>query len=100
VTTIENAAAVAVWHLNEAKRLIGAMEKSQAVLDAELLLEWMIKQPSGPIEPRRILNAGPAPLREKRRRDAAITLLRDTTHLFSDSSGKLFLNPKLLRGPK
>jgi hypothetical protein len=58
--TMEGAAAVAVWHPNEARRIIGAKEKSQNVLDADLLVEWLLRQP-GPVAPRDILNRGPSP---------------------------------------
>jgi hypothetical protein len=95
--TMVSATRVAVWHLADAKRLIGKTEKSQTVLDAELLLEWAQTQPPTPISPRRILNAGPSPLREKQRRDSAINLLKDTGPMILNSDGKLLINPKSRR---
>jgi hypothetical protein len=92
-----SATRVAIWHLADAKRLIGATEKSQTVLDAELLLEWALRQSPKPITPRRILNAGPGPLRERQRRDSAITLLKDTGHMLRNSDGRLLINPKVQR---
>jgi hypothetical protein len=99
---MQDACAVAAWHLNEAKRLIGAAETAQVVHDAEALLEWMLRQKPdpgkpmpGPFETRRISQYGPAALRDRKRRDPAVTLLTDTHHLIVHGlDTKLHLNPK------
>jgi putative DNA primase/helicase len=94
--TMDAATRVAVWHLAEARRTVGTTEKPQTVADAELLLEWLQRQPLGTIEPRRILNRGPAPLRDKKRRDGAIELLAETSHIFFGDARRsgFVINPK------
>jgi Protein of unknown function (DUF3987) len=89
-----SAIAVAMWHLNEARRVIDANRKSEDVADAELLLEWLLKQ-ERPVDPRDILRLGPSQIRDKRRRDAAIQVLVDRHWLFESSNpARLILNPK------
>jgi hypothetical protein len=105
VETMQAAAAVASWHLHEAKRIIGATKVPQAVADAMLLVEWMQKPAMGgasryQISPREVLHEGPSGLRDKTRRDAAAEVLIKTNHLFETQkgSGTLWtLNPKLRR---
>jgi hypothetical protein len=98
VTTMESAAAVAIWHLNEGRRVVGATKTPQDIGDASLLLEWCLShQPKNAIEPRDILRFGPPPLREKERRNAAIKVLteKDWASLVKiGSSERLVLNPK------
>jgi hypothetical protein len=101
--TMEAAAAVASWHLHEARRIIGATKVPQAVADAVLLIEWMQKPGSGgksrwQVSPRDILHDGPLALRDKSRRDSAAEALFRTLHLFETSkpNGTVWtLNPKL-----
>ena len=60
VATMEGAAAVAVWHLNEARRILGASKTPATGRSyAHLLLEWLLRQPQSAIEPREILRLGP-----------------------------------------
>jgi len=96
--TMQGAAAVAVWHLNEARRVVGAAKTPQDVADASLLLEWWLShQPGDAIEPRDILRLGPPPLRDKGRRDAAIKVLEEKhwAHLLKvGKADQLVLNPK------
>jgi hypothetical protein len=73
--TMEGAAAVAIWHLNEARRIVGATKMPQDVADADLLLGWLLRRPEDTIETREILRLAPAPLRLKGRRNAAINVL-------------------------
>ena len=97
-TTMEGAAAVAIWHLNEARRIVGATKTPQDIDDAVLLLEWWLsRQPENAIEPRDILRLGPPPLREKQRRDAAIKVLieRHWASLVKIGNSERFVfNPK------
>src|SRR5262249_18225144 len=86
--------AVVAWHLSEAERLIGVTQKPQDVADAELLLEWMIKHPVKPIDPRDILRLGPRP-RDRKRRDAALKILTDKHWVFeSGNPARLTINAK------
>src|SRR5262249_41213699 len=101
--TMEAGAAIASWHLHEAKRIMGATKVPQAVSDAALLVQWMQKPaPDGKerwkVSPRDILREGPARLRDKNRRDAAAKILIATKNVFEmqESSGTVWvLNPRL-----
>jgi uncharacterized protein DUF3987 len=95
--TMADSCRVAMWHLSEAKRVIGATELAPEVEDAKLLLEWMLKHQPGPFELRQISQFGPAQTRGKKRRDAALAVLIETKSVreLPPNSGKLHLNPKL-----
>ena len=101
--TMQAAAAIASWHLYEAKRIVLATKVPQAVADAALLLEWIQKPDLGgtsrsEVSPRDILREGPSRLRDKSRRDAAAKVLFKANYLFelTKPSGSLWvLNPKL-----
>ena len=101
--TMEAGAAIASWHLHEAKRIMGATKVPQAVSDAALLVQWMQKpgpdgKERGKVSPRDILREGPARLRDKNRRDAAAKILIATNHIYEvqESSGTVWvLNPRL-----
>jgi hypothetical protein len=92
--TMSAAVSVAVWHLTEARRVIGAVDKPQAVADAELLLDWLRRQVDQPIKPRRILSAGPPALRDRTRRDTALKLLIETRHVEEPATKAIVLNRK------
>jgi len=95
--TMEAGAAVAIWHLNEARRIVGATKIPQDVADADLLLQWLLRRAESTIEPRDILRLAPAPLRVKERRDAAINILLAKHWVrFANVGGadRLVLNPK------
>ncbi len=97
VQTMQGAAAVAVWHLNEARRISATNEKPRDTVDAELLLTWLLGEPAGLIEPRDILNRGPSPLRNKDRRDNAVRVLIEKHCVLEVKEGRasrLALNPK------
>jgi putative DNA primase/helicase len=89
---------LALWHLHDAKRIIGAIEIPTAVVDARRLLEWLLAQ-GDDVTPREISYRGPGPLRERVRRDAAIDVLTETSHVVRAKVGRtgeiLTLNPKL-----
>jgi len=95
--TMEGAAAVAIWHLNEARRIVGATKMPQDVADADLLLGWLLGRLEDTIEPREILRVGPVPLRVRARRDAAINVLLEkhqASMLKVGKADRLVLNPK------
>jgi hypothetical protein len=95
---MEGAITLAQWYLDEARRIIDATEKPQAIADAQLLLEWLLGQHYPAIKPGNILRLGPAPLREKRRRNTAIEHLIERHCLREQRDDKatlLLLNPKL-----
>jgi hypothetical protein len=99
--TLYRAARIVSWHLHEARRVLAAFDKSQDVLDAELVLKWLHQQPvrvpPAPINPRHILRSGPRPVRTARRRDAAIETLAAHYHLLPHAGGKGYiLNPRSL----
>jgi hypothetical protein len=95
--TMETAAAVAVWHLNEARRIVGASDKPTDAADAELLWMWLLRQSESRIDPRDILNRGPSPLRNKARRDAALEVLIEkhwACEVKVSGAARIVLNPK------
>jgi len=97
---MDGAIAVVAWHLTEARRVIGANRMPEDIADADLLLEWFLRQEDKPVEPREILRRGPDRLREKKRRDAAVKVLADRFWLFeSGKPTRLTLNPKARTTP-
>jgi uncharacterized protein DUF3987 len=96
---MQGAISVATWHLNEVRRVIGASKVPQGIDDAEVLEEWLLKQP-GPVEPRDILRGGPRRVRDKKRRDAAIKVLAKKHHVFeSGKPTRLTINPGVRATP-
>lgn len=63
--TIERAAELALWHLNEAARLAGTAELSREVRDAEALLNWCHETGRALLYSTDALNKGPARIRER-----------------------------------
>jgi hypothetical protein len=100
--TMKQAARLALWHLHEAKRIIGAVEVPQAVADAKVLLDWLLDQGSD-VAPKDVLHRGPSPLRDRGRRDEAIEVLAETHHVVRKRVGRtqeiLETNPKLRGQP-
>ena len=102
VETMKQAARLALWHLHEAKRIIGAIDVPEVLADAKALLEWLLSQ-DGDVAPKAVLHRGPSRLRDRGRRDEAIELLAETNHLVRKRVGRtqeiLELNPKLRGRP-
>jgi uncharacterized protein DUF3987 len=97
---MERAIAVVTWHLNEARRVMGANQMPEDVADAQLLLDWLLRQETTPIDPRAILQLGPSRLRDRKRRDAALKVLVDRHWVFeSGNPSRLTLNPKARGAP-
>jgi len=96
--TLYWAVLIAQWHLHDARRALGAFDRPQGIVDAEILLEWLLRQPAGPIEPRKILQLGPRALgKDVKRRDAALAVLVDYQFLIPLSNGRkrqYLLNPR------
>jgi hypothetical protein len=72
--TMLRASRIVLWHLNDARRVLAAFDKSQDVIVAERVLEWLLRQPEGPIDPRHILQSGPRAVRNVKMRNAVIAL--------------------------
>jgi len=101
IGTMQAGAAIASWHLGEAKRILGATTMPQAVADAMLLIHWMQQTGRNEVSPRDILNKGASRLRKKERRDAAAKLLLEKHQLFesNQSGGTIWkLHPQLAGG--
>jgi 5S rRNA maturation endonuclease (ribonuclease M5) len=64
-TTMERAAELALWHLNEALRLAGTAELSPEVRDAEALLSWAHVTGRRYLHSGAALQFGPRPIRER-----------------------------------
>jgi hypothetical protein len=102
VETMEDAALLALWHLHDAKRIIGAIDVPEAIADAKVLLGWLLAQ-DGDVTPRDISYRGPNQLRDRERRDRAIETLIETNHVVRVKVGRkgetLEINPSLRRNP-
>ena len=73
---MEAGCAVALWHLNEARRITALVGRSGAKLDAKLLLDWLLELPARPTAGD-VLRLGPNRLRDKERRDKALAMLAE-----------------------
>ena len=76
VAHMEAGCAVALWHLNEARRITALVGRSGAKLDAKLLLDWLLELPARPTAGD-VLRLGPNRLRDKERRDKALAILAE-----------------------
>lgn len=65
---------IALWHLQEARRVFGLAESDQATNDAELMLGWLSAQPAPP-SLKQLAQYAPYRLRNKKRRDLALDKL-------------------------
>lgn len=63
--TIERAAELTLWHLNEAARLAGTAELSPEIRDAEALLNWCQETGRGMLHSGAALRLGPSRIRER-----------------------------------
>ena len=95
--TMQRSAQIMAWHLHEAKRLMGNAEIPEALADARTLLGWLGAK-GGKVSLKMVLNAGPAALRDKARRDRAVERLVDSCNAVVrkiDNTATLVINPKL-----
>lgn len=76
--TVERAAELALWHLQEAVRLAGTAELSAEVRHAEALLDWCSETGRTLLHSRAALRNGPNCIRENATFTAAIALLERT----------------------
>jgi hypothetical protein len=74
---MECAIGAASWYLADARRAIRLIQKPEDLSDADLLRDWLIKRDTPTSLLRTILRIGPAPLRQSKRRDAAVQVLVD-----------------------
>jgi putative DNA primase/helicase len=93
---MESAVTVVAWHLSEARRVICANRKPEEFADAELLLEWFLRQEDKVLSPREIQQLGPNSLRkDTKRRDRAVKILVDRHWLLEvGKPARLVLNHK------
>jgi len=70
--TIERAAEIALWHLNEAVRLSGTAEISSEVRNAEALLKWCHETGREVLHSGAALRLGPNRIRERKRFSEAV----------------------------
>lgn len=72
---MDRAAELALWHLGEAVRLVGASETSAEIRDAEALLDWCHQTSRAYLYSRVALNRGPGRIRDRDRFIKAIEVL-------------------------
>ena len=90
------AAAIALWHLTEARRFFGELALPREIADATRLDSWLIEH--GRILPKNHVRQR-GPLRDKARLDAALEFLCDTGRLrvFKDGAKAMIeINPALI----
>jgi hypothetical protein len=93
---MEAGCAIAAWHLGEARRILASAAADPVTADAINLLHWLRKR-GGLTTRRDIQRLGPERLRDKSRRDAALTRLLETNHVREVSKAGqsvLLCNPK------
>lgn len=98
--TMLSAVRVAIWHLHEAKRVVGAAAVPQALADAKTLLAWIQAREAASVPLRTILNQGPHQLRDRRRRDGAVERLVESGHVRTEKDSGvscLILHPSLTK---
>lgn len=73
--TVRRAVEIALWHLNEAARLVGTTELSPEVRDAEALLNWCHDTDRKLLDSNAALRLGPNRIRERARFKVAMGVL-------------------------
>jgi len=73
--TISRAITISNWYLEETRRIFNMVKKTEAVENAESLLEWLAGKDGDRIKLNDILQNGPSPVRDSKIRDAAVDLL-------------------------
>lgn len=97
VEHVEQACAIINWHLHETKMILGSQPQSPSQEDSMRLLQWIIEKGLTETTPRQLQQYGP--LRDKARRDQAITNLSELNYLKAEKhQGKTILrvNPEVL----
>ena len=92
--TMNQATHLARWYLHEALCVLNVLDEPQHWSDARLLDSWLEK--TGDTSTRDILRTGPNPLRERRRRNAAIEVLAELGWVRIVRQGK---SERILRNP-
>ena len=96
--TMQRATTLARWYLSEALRVLDVLDEPQSWTDARLLDAWLAEMGDSPL--RDVLRVGPAPLRDKTRRNAAVEVLTDLGRARIERDGRreiLARNPALSR---
>src|SRR3954469_3758670 len=73
---MEAGAALAAWHLHEARSMLASIGRSGEAADAQALLDWL-RAEAEPPGLGRVLQFGPYCVRDKARRDAALAKLEE-----------------------
>ena len=98
-TNIERASQIIIWHLYEAKRFFGEVQKNPEDLLVGKLDDWLLAQKRGRIPKSSILTHGPGSLRKKHVLDEALSALVETGRIRLHKDGKktfIGINPALL----
>jgi len=89
-------AAIALWYLKEARRIMGLFTRTPVEEDAENLLRWLIlkKYNDKDFKAAELLRYAPNHLRDRKRRDAALELLIQHRYVIADGTS---INRAVLR---
>lgn len=96
--TMQQAIAIAYWHLCETKRIFTHIDTPVEMEHARLLLDWLLEKDMERTSSKEIAQYGPNRLRKKAARDEAIHTLLDHGYLIERSEGKAtkyLLNPQV-----
>jgi hypothetical protein len=91
---MRDAIEVARWYLRESQRVLNLVDEPQVWGDARALDAWLQDNDGAP--ERDVLNRGPACLRTRPRRDAAVKLLEDLCRIRREKVGRTC---RLVRNP-
>ena len=95
--TMQSAITLMYWYLDEFNRALKDVSPPE-LLDAEILLSWLLKQDDCHHTPRQIQQLGPRATRQKPKRDAALKVLEAHAYVRMLKSGsqvtQIVVNPK------
>ena len=96
--TMRSAITLMYWYLDEFNRALKDASPPE-VLDAEILLSWLLKQDDFRHTPRQIQQLGPRATRQKTRRDAALKVLETHAYVrivkWGSQIKQVVINPKI-----
>ncbi len=77
------------WYLFEARRLLSVLDRPQEEIDAEAVLEWLLKnRKDKDFKPVEVSQYGPSGIRNKKRRDQALSLLLESGAIIQTTQHK------------
>lgn len=85
--TMQHAIDIVRWHLNETRRIFSSLDRSDDVVLAEMLWDWITAKQWTAINLKEVLQYGPTRLRDKAKRDIALSKLVEHGYLIEQREG-------------